>query len=231
MDWREDFLRQVRTQNLPQTFEDAPLLEPGNSKIGKSSKLYDRVLVWNLPVVVTCPGASGWCLRHCYNADLRTEKFPIEGWAKNLAYYFQDRDGLQRRLVNELGHFNGLQAVRIHSSGDFFEIEYIRFWSEIIVQTPEIKYWAYTRSWTDEKLIEVLNEIRSLKNLQLFASWDPSMSAPPVKWRKSIVYHSDDLPSHQRGIICPEQSGQSPNCATCNYCVAQDDGDVHFILH
>ena len=57
LDWREGFLRCAKNISFNQSFSDAPLLETGNSKIGFQSEFYDKVFVWNLPVVITCQGA------------------------------------------------------------------------------------------------------------------------------------------------------------------------------
>ena len=230
LDWRQDYLSSVRVADFETSYFNAPLLEVGNSKIGQHSEHYDKVYVWNLPVVKTCPGASQWCLRHCYNADPRQEKFPIEQWNKNFQFFLKDRELLESMILKELEIVNSNIAVRIHSSGDFFSNEYIQFWKRIIVKTPQVKYWAYTRSWTKNDLLGELLSLKECKNLQLFASWDETMAAPPEGWRKSIVYSMDDN-LYSNGIICPEQSGISPNCATCNYCINKDKGDVYFILH
>jgi hypothetical protein len=230
LDWREEYLKSIKSLKFNKTFENAPLLEIGNSKIGQWSEYYDKVFVWNLPVVLTCPGASQWCLRHCYNADKRHEKFPIDSWHKNLQFFLEDKKALAIELLKILTQENGRVAVRIHSSGDFFSNEYINFWKDLINKTPDVNYWAYTRSWVKPALSESLNELKKSPNLQLFASWDNTMPQAPPNWRKSIVYSLKE-PISNNGIICPEQSGKSPNCATCNYCIKKNKGDVYFILH
>jgi hypothetical protein len=230
LDWRQEYLKSIKPADLGNSNENAPLLEIGNSKIGKSSHLYNKVFVWNLPVVVTCPGSSKWCLRHCYNADSRVEKFPIDIWNKNLQHFLSDEEELERKLVNILKVNLMPIAVRIHSSGDFFSSNYIKFWLRIINQTPHVKYWAYTRSWVIPELMADLTELKSAPNLQLFASWDNTMPISPDGWRTSVVYTENEI-LHNKGIICPEQSGKSPNCATCNYCIAKNNGDIYFILH
>lgn len=231
LDTRESYLHSLKAKSeFEGSFETAPLLEVGNSKLGIRSDHYDKVLVWNLPVVVTCPGASEWCLRHCYNADARKEKFPINEWNKNLQYYLNSMDALEEKLLNTLTEPGVRKAVRIHSSGDFFEKAYIEFWRRIVEKTPTVRYWAYTRSWQNKELIAPLEQFRLLNNIQLFASWDKTMPSVPQGWRQSIVYGVDEKVANT-GIVCPEQSGTSPNCATCNYCITKSKGDVYFILH
>lgn len=230
LSWRSEFLSSVKRKSFDNEYKSAPLFEYGNSKIGFSSEEYDLVLVWNLPVVLTCPSASTWCLKSCYNADERKEKFPLDLWHKNLLYFKQEENELQAILLNTLLQPDKRIAVRIHSSGDFFSVKYIDFWTKIISQTPNVRYWSYTRSWTDSALLNRLEILKSLDNIQLFASWDKTMPAPPKGWRKSFVY--DNLTINPvDGIVCPEQNGSVPNCATCNYCITKKHGDIYFILH
>jgi len=230
LNWRKEFLLSIKQKSFDNEYQSAPLFERGNSKIGFSSEDYDIVLVWNLPAVLTCPSASEWCLTNCYNADERTEKFPLDLWYKNLLYFQQNKDELQGVMLHTLLQPEKRIAVRIHSSGDFFSEEYIDFWRGIISQTPNVRYWSYTRSWTDRALLNRLEKLKSLNNIQLFASWDNTMPEPPKGWRKSIVY--DELTANPiGGIVCPEQNGSVPNCATCNYCITKKHGDIYFILH
>lgn len=227
---RRDNLEKLEGCEPNLLFQDAPLLEPGNSKTGKESKIYQRVLVWNIPAVKTCPGASSWCKSHCYNGDDILVKYPSQEWAKNYAYYLNDADGLKRKLISMLQMYEDKIAVRIHSSGDFFSVEYIDFWYSIVKTAQNANFWAYTRSWSIPYLYPNLEKLRNLENIQLFASWDKTMPAPPITWRKSVVYLPEDEVEFN-GIACPEQSGLLPNCATCDYCIAKTKGDVYFILH
>lgn len=233
LDWREDFLLKLKSRVFEIDKRKAPLLEAGNSKIGTSSENYSRVLVWNLPAVKTCPSASKWCLKWCYNADLREEKFPHELWNNNLHFFLQAEELLKTKLLSELRQSEDESlAVRIHSSGDFFSCEYISFWIDIIKSTPNATYWAYTRSWSNDAFLPLLEELKNLKNIQLFASWDRTMKKAPEGWRLSYVYQEEETLG-SNGIICPEQSGKVADCATCNYCLVdgKSKSDVYFIAH
>lgn len=229
--WRKEYLASIKKMQFSKEFVGAPLLEVGNSKIGQKSERYDAVFVWNLPAVLTCPSASTWCLTSCYNADKREAKFPINEWNKNLQYFLSKGAILEGILIEKLLNSGNKVAVRIHSSGDFFSVDYINFWIRVISNTPNVKYWAYTRSWDNRDLYNELLKLKELNNIQLFASWDSTMGDPPTGWRKSIVYEVFDH-SLSTGIVCPEQSGKSPNCATCNYCLSEsNNNDVYFIMH
>jgi hypothetical protein len=123
-------------------------------------------------------------------------------------------------------------AVRIHSSGDFYSPEYVRFWRSIVQAAPTTRFWAYTRSWRVKELLAVLNELRAEPNVQLFASWDETMPDPPDGWRVSMVVDTPDEQSvFAPSRACPEQTGELPNCASCGYCIAPRNGHITFYLH
>jgi hypothetical protein len=228
--WRMGFLSAMNWI-MPSISADTPiLLEEGNRKIGKHSKHYDALFVWNLPPVATCPGASKWCVSYCYNADSRKDVFPIDAWSRNWGAFLTRRNEVRSEIINKIQSINGKTAVRIHSSGDFFSSEYINFWIDIVKSLPNTDFWAYTRSWAVDNLLPDLERLHSLDNIELFASWDNHMIDPPKNWRRSIVITSkSDIQSG--GIICPEQTGAVPNCANCRYCMIRGKGDVFFILY
>lgn len=228
--WRAGFLSAI-SWVIPNNSPDQPIyLEHGNRKIGRRSKYYDAMFAWNLPPVATCPGATQWCMMHCYNADSRKDVFPIDAWCRNWGAFINDSNKLKQEIVDEIGKTEGKVAVRIHSSGDFFSSEYINFWIDIIHLLPNADFWAYTRSWTIDSLLPDLEKLHEIDNIELFASWDENMGNPPKNWRRSIVI-STQSEIQSNGIICPEQTGAVPNCASCRYCMNKGKGDVFFILY
>ena len=136
----------------PQNLSEPVGMENGNTKTGECGKVYDKIFVWNLPPVITCPGLSEWCKFNCYNADNRYDKFPIDKWCENLWWVLNKKEVLSNKIQLQLDEYR-LQkvAVRIHSSGDFFSKEYIEFWKKIIERNPWVDFWAYTRSWCVEE--------------------------------------------------------------------------------
>ena len=184
-------------------------LEPGNSKTGTSGSKAATVLVWNLPAVVTCPGASQWCLSHCYNGDDRPTTYPVSLWQANWHDYEQRRGQLKMHISAQLLAAAPPAAVRLHSSGDFFSEDYIQFWTDICSHFCQVAFWAYTRSWVQPHLRPHLEELRRLGNVQLFASHDSSMPEPPTDWRVSHI--STDRDAVLTRLVCPEQTNQTPN--------------------
>lgn len=211
-------------------------LEKGNGKTGISGKIFDRIFVWNLPPVITCPGMSNWCKYNCYNADDRYEKFPIDKWCENLWWVLNDKKTLEKRINFQLEeHKAERTAVRIHSSGDFFSNEYIAFWRDIISRNSDIYFWAYTRSWTVKELVDDIKELDKLDNIKLILSWDETMTQTIDGFAKSIVYNSDEEISvalnRKDGIACPEQYDLVSSCADCGICINKSLGNIYFVLH
>lgn len=197
-----------------------PKLSVGNGNI----KVGD-IPTFSLPSRITCPGASKWCLQHCY-AHRYERRRPHCGraYSRNLVLSWNQKEFIKvvlRSIPRHLGSF------RIHVSGDFYSVDYIRSWIKICRLRPHTLFWVYTRSWMIPELMPALEELRALKNIQLFASVDSTMPDPPAHWRKAYI-HTD---SRAKGIHCPEQSGSLPSCLHCGYCFRKRTGDVIFQIH
>lgn len=174
----------------PQKPQDNRLsgLETGNKKTGKSGRIYDKILVWNIPPRITCPGVSDWCSTHCYNADARKDVYTIDRWCENLWDFHFRLPELKDKIENQINETTGRCAVRLHSSGDFFSEEYIDFWKEIILEFPKVSFWGYTRTWNVPCLKDNVNELMNLNNMQLFASYDTTMATSVPAIPKSLVF-------------------------------------------
>jgi hypothetical protein len=193
----------------------------GNDKLGK------KVSVINREAGATCPGESEFCLG-CY--------------AKHGAFLMY---GIQKK------YHDGIISVpkklrplcRIHASGDFDTVEYIRDVVKWVNENPETTFWAYTRSWNVARLLPDLEILRALPNVQLFASVDTFMPSAPVGWR--VAYIQGD--TRYKGMVCLVQQhtadchtdckggkthvAKMKDCATCGYCFVKKVGNVEFIPH
>jgi hypothetical protein len=170
----------------------------------------------------------------CYTADARVAVFPVTRWSRNLCDWRERPRELQQKILEQVGRAQGPVAVRVHSSGDFFDESYVTWWREIMAAVPGAAFWAYTRSWNVAALRPALEALRTRPNFQLFASWDTDMPAPPVGWRVSEVVR--DEPPFSEGaalgsLLCPEQTGRRANCASCGYCMKGHQGNITFFLH
>jgi len=211
-------------------------LEQGNKKTGLSGQKFDWVFVWNLPLRVTCPGASDWCNEHCYNSDNRKDVYPMEKWQRNWWWAINEPSLLQAKIIQQLESKKDKRiGVRFHSCGDFYSVEYIKMWHEICSAFSQVRFWGYSRSWAVPDLLCHINELANLENVNLFASWDSSMTEAPIGWNRSIVASTnDEVKQYQlvgNAYICPEQYKQIDCCADCALCTQRKGGSVVFILH
>jgi len=204
----------------------------GNGKLRKASKLRRasarraaiRVYNWNLRAIATCPGRTPLCESLCY--------------ADKGRYTMQAARHTANRTVAET--FAGIVErtenlprgawLRIHTSGDFYSAEYVDRWWLAACLRPDVRFWAYTRSFAVPEILPALERLRSLPNVQLFASVDRSTTATvPIGWRVATLWsHGDAQPS---GLVCPEQTGAMSDCADCAYCPVAPKGNVVFIQH
>lgn len=240
LEWRKSFLANLRLLAPREPHQLSSIaLSYGNSKIGRKGDYFESAFVWNLPSVVTCPGSSEWCRTSCYNADTRVEKFPVSAWVSNWWGCLFREDYVFDTICRQLSYSEKPCALRIHSSGDFFSVDYIKFWKNIVIANPDVKFWTYTRSWSISDLAKPLETLKDLDNIQIFASVDPTMSSRliPSGWRRAYVLLTEDeavalRKSSQRPmVVCPEQTGKVPNCASCGLCMSDNPSDIAFLFH
>jgi len=188
----------------------------------------------------TCPGATEECQRICY------ARRPVQEDGA-VARMWEGNAGAD---VPEIPV--DAQRLRIHVSGDFDSVEYIRNWEARLIERPDVEAWAYTRSWRVPALLPALEALRRLPNIQLFASMDKSHAdVPPQGWRRAwidgdpragdpqlVKAHMDDPVTHNlttfdggRTYVCPEETKRVKDCESCNYCINGDKYDVTFLEH
>ena len=182
----------------------------GNNKLDKNIRTFSRT------PIKTCPGATEWCKKHCY--DLKSyNRWPSV--KKNRDNHINSEVPNSQKKAKQ---------IRIHVGGDFDTIEYIQKWKIIIRNNPDKIFYAYTKSWIIPELKQELESLRELPNMQLFASID---SSTPTKeypdWRLAFLEDVEE----KSGLLCPEQTGKKKSCEDCKYCFIGKRGNVIFKAH
>lgn len=143
---------------LPENAEISLQLE--NSKLQPTEKI--GFLIFSLPSVFTCPGATFECMRNCYAR--RDERFPdtregrLNNWKISKKANFVDlmEKAIIKAMHTEKTHvlktgkkgFAGKKVVfRLHESGDFYSVAYMLKWFEIARRFPNIQFFTYTKSF------------------------------------------------------------------------------------
>lgn len=117
-----------------------------NSKIAKMSGV--KTYNWGIPAYQsakgfkTCPNAAA-CAKGCY-ATMGAYTF------SNVAKVFENRlkIALSKRFVKTINAElirRKVERLRIHDSGDFFNVEYLDKWLQIINANPNVQFYAYTK--------------------------------------------------------------------------------------
>lgn len=212
----------------------------GNMKLGLGVFTYSRLAGGETG---TCPGSTEECEAICY--------------AKRTRGVVRDEVYIQNTVRDDVPPIPATCSIlRIHVSGDFDTVDYIQSWITRLTERPDVTCWAYTRSWRVPELLFDLEQLRSLPNMQLFASMDPSTpDVPPVGWRRAWIWR--DAPnghwpmesrltfidaklfdSHNqitfdggRSYVCPEETGRKADCLSCGYCFEGQKHDVTFLEH
>lgn len=193
--------------------------------VGKGNGKLGDVLTFSLPSTATCPGASPWCLNHCYAWRLERIRPNCRRAYKRNEALTLDSDEFVERILEMIPEFAA--CFRIHVGGDFHSSQYIDSWNRICSARPHVRFWAYTRSWILPSLRWPLESLRRLENVQIFGSTDPTMGRPPATWRVAFI----DCDLQANGMPCKEQHNQAQSCLDCGYCFHQTRGNVVFEVH
>ena len=186
-----------------------------NSKVGWA---------FSLSRTESCTNATEICKRLCYGNGVRYQsaaqrhkrlrnyitcefllrKGGPELLAQNLvALVDQARpvDWLAAQISGEATNLPN--TLRIHDVGDYFSCDYAAAWLMAIKQRPQCKFWFYTRSFLEPKLLSVLSELASQSNCQGFLSIDNdnfeqgllAFSSYPGVWKLALMQvEEENLP-------------------------------------
>ena len=191
----------------------------GNIKLGPS------VPTFSLPSGLTCPGATRWCLKHCY--AFRMERLRgncRRAFSQNLVLSWHPSRFIDIMVATIP---STASCMRIHVGGDFYARSYVDAWRTVCENRPQTRFWAYTHSWSVPALLPALERLNALANVQVFASVDPDMPPPPSGFRLAFVA-TDPRAS---GLPCPHQFGSVASCVECGHCFRASSGNVIFKVH
>lgn len=169
---------------------------------------------FSLPPFKTCPGTNQFCEWFCYGVRGRftwplAQKSLVRNWDASLKSNFSQvmTDEIRQRKC---------RVFRIHEVGDFYSLEYIEKWKQIITNLPNVQFYAYTRSWRVDELAPALELLLDMPNLALLASIDfTCLDNPHNGWRTISV--------EGNGIPCPHDLKRVKHCTQCRLCWETDN--------
>lgn len=104
------------------------------------------------------------------------------------------------------------KVCRIHSSGDFFNQDYIEFWASIIKRFPKINFYAYTKV---DKILD-FSSLTQLGNFNLI----PSLINGHLNF--GTKEYVENLVKTEGAFLCPAHDHKIKCNLHCNYCVSNN---------
>lgn len=173
----------------------------------------------------TCPTSCAFW-NECYGNAMP--------YAKRLDH--RDLPTIKRRLAEEISSLLGVRGrkgilIRLHALGDFFSVEYVRFWQSMLAEHDRLAIYGYT---AHKPHTEIGREIAILKEL-----WGNRFA---VRWSDGgmdtdcTVGTAPGTERIENAFICPEQlnlhngKGQPLLCANCGLCWTTSK-NVAFLEH
>lgn len=200
-----------------------------NSKLGS-------IPSFNLLPGVTCSSEScAHCLREgCYavknvfRCGYDVDKnSTLSAWAENTVLAKRDLLRLEYALVEYLGaNRAAIKLFRVHSSGDFFSVDYARMWYDIAKFFTDIRFLAFTKQW------DIVRDVPfyELDNFSLVLSGWTGIVIPEdlrVYYRCAWCDDGAETRVPDDAMLCP---GACESCGMCWY-LKELGRDTKFIKH
>ena len=165
--------------------------------IGQTDKLGKDIRSFSLPAGITCICSTPVCRKLCYTRRSGFQRGSAKD-AHSRNYRITKTRGFVRQMVAKVSI--NQKIFRIHGSGEFYSVAYVKKWIEVIKQCPNVRFYAYTRSWRRKRFRNVLRRLSKLPNMSLLWSTDRDTSridGPPPKVRGIRVAHMQTLQNEE----------------------------------
>lgn len=207
------------------------MLKPGanNKKLGSvvSVTKWKHCAIYSLTLEerATCPRTcEQW--DNCYGNNMP------------FAHRFDHTDKDFLKLLEEnvddvcLKHPEGV-LLRLHVLGDFFSVEYVKFWARMLGKHDNLHIFGYTHHDPEDSIIGFLIDAMNVLYEEQFAvrfsdSGKTIFSAHVIKPDQRARTMTE---RPQSALICPEQDGKTSSCATCGLCWSAGNRSIFFLEH
>lgn len=205
------------------------LLINGNAKLGKG------VFTWS-----TLPGAAeyeceingegrrvkGTCPCNCEGCYAQTGFYRMKSTVNALGLRTviarHHLDFMRRAIVAQI-HAENIKLVRIHASGDFFNMYYVQAWQDIAEACPDTLFWTYT------KYDLAVNAFNDYDNINVVKSVIPGKGFNFGHCDYILAVYEYLKNAGKRVYICRCGIDKNQHCINCRGCV--DNDYVLFIEH
>lgn len=202
------------------------IFSKGNKKLTGGNVNF---LQFNLPAIETCPGSTKNCKKFCYAKKAeKMYKNTKNQRAKNLE--LSKQNDFVEIIKDELENQCNLKYnyIRIHESGDFYNLEYFTKWvkiAKIFECYKNIKFMAYTKSFDIlEEYIQGGGEIP--KNFIIRLSADDSTTDDDMQKIRRL-----NMPIYYAGDMTGAVHCRCKDCGSCLLCYGKTTKDIQCDIH
>ena len=168
------------------------------------------------------------CPRECFHWD--------DCYGNNMAFAHRIQHGpeLENKIrieVDKLCNTYKGVMIRLHVLGDFYSVEYVNLWLELLLDYDNLAIWGYTGHKPTSPIGREINKGRTFTsarfNIRFSDAGDMNFSALSSDKPRDTITIQD---YEKRATVCPEQTGKTPNCASCALCWQSLD-PIIFLTH
>ena len=138
-------------------------------------------------------------------------------------------EGLTDKLEIEIAalmkkHPQGI-VIRLHVLGDFYSVEYVKFWERMLFEFPELCIFGYTGRELDSPIGSAIHLLNIRYGERFVVRYSRNNESTEMgKW--FAAEESFD----GKHFECPEQTGKLKDCASCGLCWTVQN-TVRFATH
>lgn len=195
-----------------------------NVKIGRDVRKGKRfrgywIYTLTLEERATCPrSCDHW--QTCYGNNMPFAKRIDHRNSKKL------QAAIEKNIQGELGKRGRAGIlIRLHALGDFFSIEYVKFWVLMLIKYDRLAIFGYTAHLPNTPIGKIIQEVRNLFGFRFSIRVSNDSSSSLWSTRTTVQsFTSKDA------IQCPEQVGLTAGCGKCGLCW-NTDRNIAFIQH
>jgi hypothetical protein len=198
---------------------------------------------WSLPAGKACPNSHGEICGHCY-AQKGCYQYPDVARAQEARFRWtvesmRSESGMQSWIATMVDAIKATKCryFRIHDSGDFFSVAYVRAWIAVCRALPGVRFWAPTREYQTKPigLLPVLTENPRMDALRALASLPnvtirPSALSIGIKAPSVSGLHAGSGVNDSDATPCKAYT-RAGMCGNCRLCWNAKETPISYPLH
>ena len=158
----------------------------------------------------TCPSSCAhW--QTCYGNNMPFAK-RIDHTTKDFLFRLEDEiEALCRKKAGVL--------IRLHALGDFYSVDYVGFWRDMLRKHANLALYGYTAHGPAKRF-----DKPSPIGKAIWQLWAEFKERAMIRWSNGPFKTMSTAPIPEvsarpaDAFVCPEQTGQTRCCATCGAC-------------